>query len=89
MNVDSVSLIGVQNKNKYLDKLKIPLNTKSKVNKNIALTVPRRCNSTSRISSQPLKDNTSNKASIALPILSKLNRRGLALQKRVKNKELA
>lgn len=36
---------------------------------------------TSRTSSQPLNDKTSNKVSIASPILSKLKRRGLALNK--------
>ncbi|OTF78057.1 hypothetical protein BLA29_013678 [Euroglyphus maynei] len=34
---------------------------------------------TSRISSQPLNDNTSNRANIPLPSESKLKRRGLAL----------
>lgn len=43
------------------------------------LTMPRRIFNTSRISSQPLKESTSNRASMAFPMLSKLKRRGLAL----------
>lgn len=41
--------------------------------------MPSRIFNTSRISSQPLNERTSNRASIALPMLSKLKRLGLAL----------
>ena len=44
------------------------------------LTGPSAFINTSRTSSQPLNDKTSNKASIASPILSKLNRLGFALR---------
>lgn len=43
-------------------------------------TAPSLCKMTSRMSSHPLKESTSNRASIAFPTLSKLNRLGFALQ---------
>lgn len=43
------------------------------------LTGPKALINTSLTSSQPLNDNTSNRASIASPMLSKLKRLGLAL----------
>lgn len=43
---------------------------------------------TSRTSSHPLKDKTSNNASIASPILSKLNRRGFALVVKMRGKDI-
>lgn len=46
----------------------------------ILQTGPKALISTSLTSNQPLKDNTSNSASMASPILSKLNRRGFALK---------
>lgn len=46
---------------------------------NVYITGPTALIRTSRTSNHPLNDNTSNNASIASPILSKLKRRGFAL----------
>lgn len=46
----------------------------------LLITGVNRAKMTSRISSHPLNDNTSNKAKIPFPSESKLNRRGLALK---------
>lgn len=46
-------------------------------------TCPTRWMMTSRTSTQPLSDSTSNRANMALPTLSKLKLRGLALRKNI------
>lgn len=65
-------------KNIYYFHAKFNLNLKKKNLKHFHTGVSR-AKMTSRISSQPLNDNTSNRANIPLPSESKLKRRGLAL----------
>lgn len=73
-----------ENENMDINRVDLQIIFFSLINKKrvrFQLTGPRVLMRTSRISSQPLKDKTSKRASIAFPMLSKLNRRGFALKK--------